>query len=59
MFKEQPEGSKHSHPRIDITAALKRDAAGLSDDAQALREAEIEHIYDLLMEEPERWDGLS
>jgi hypothetical protein len=59
LFQQQPERSKNSSRKIDITAALKRDAAELSDDAQALREAEIERIYELLVEDPERWDGLS
>ncbi len=59
MFEEQPERSKKSPRKIDMAAALKHDAARLSDDADALREAEIDRIMDLLMQDPERWDGLS
>jgi len=59
LFQEQPERPKKSPPKIDLTAALKRDAAALSDDADALREAELDRIMDLLMQDPERWDGLS
>jgi hypothetical protein len=59
LFQEQPERSKKSPAKIDMTAALKRDAARLSDDANALCEAELDRILDLLMQDPERWDGLS
>jgi len=59
VFQQQPERPKKPSPKVDLTAALRRDAASLWDDAQKLREAEIDHILDLLMQEPERWDGMS
>ena len=59
LFQQQPDHSKNSHSKLDIAAALKRDAQRLSDDAEALRQAEIDRIHDLLIAEPERWDGLS
>ena len=59
MFQQQPERSKKSAPKIDLTAALRRDAASLSDEAQKLREAEMDRILELLMLDPERWDGMS
>jgi hypothetical protein len=59
LFNQQPDRSKKTPIKIDLAAALKRDAAQLSDEAERLRLAEIDRIYDLLMQEPERWDGLS
>jgi hypothetical protein len=59
LFQKQPDPSKKSSPKLDIAAALKRDAQQLSDEAEALRQAEIDRIWDLLIEEPERWDGFS
>lgn len=59
MFQQQPDHSKNSLSKLDIAAALRRDAQRLSDDAEALRQAEIDRILDLLITEPERWDGLS
>lgn len=58
LFQPQPDRSQKS-PRIDLTSALKRDADKLIDMADELRRAEIDRIYELLIEEPERWDGLS
>ncbi len=58
MFQQQPDNNPHRAPRLDF-AALQREAASRSDEAQKLREAEINRIFELLAEEPERWDGLS
>ena len=59
LFQQQPERSKKPSKNVDLTAALRRDAASLSDEAQQLRENEIDRILELLMQEPERWDGMS
>jgi hypothetical protein len=59
LFNQQPDRSKKSPVKIDLAAALKRDADALSDEAESLRLAEIDRIFDLLTQEPERWDGLS
>jgi hypothetical protein len=59
LFQQQPDRSKNRTSNIDLTAALQRDAKKLSDEADQLRQAEINRIYEFLIEEPERWDGLS
>jgi hypothetical protein len=59
LFQQQPERSKKPAKKVDLTAALRRDAASLSEEAQPLRESEIDRILELLMQEPERWDGMS
>jgi hypothetical protein len=59
LFQQQPERSNKPSKKVDLTAALRRDAASLSDDAQQLRETEIDRIMELLMQDPERWDGMS
>jgi hypothetical protein len=59
LFQQQPDRSRNVTPKLSIAEALKRDAMKLSDDVDAMRLAEIDRIYDLLMQEPERWDGMS
>jgi deoxyhypusine synthase len=44
---------------MDISSALQRATERLENDADTLRQAEIDRIYDLLVQERERWDGLS
>jgi hypothetical protein len=59
LFQIEFDQSKNLPPRPNLAGALARDAQRLSDDAEALRQREMDHIYELLAEEPERWDGLS
>jgi hypothetical protein len=59
LFQEQPDRSRPNRSTTDPLAALRRDAQQLSDEAETLRQVEIDRIYNLLLEEPERWDGLS
>ena len=50
--------SKNQPAKLSLAAALARDSQRLREDAEA-QQAEIDRVFDLLMQEPERWDGLS